>query len=185
MSRIALIAVLALFACSKSKPADESHGSASTPPPSVADAASVVVADAPPPADAAEGSAGGSASGSGAGSAAESDWDKLPHDDKVKVMKTKVMPAMKTAFQNYDAKKYAGFNCKTCHGKDAQKNKFKMPNAELPKLDFAALKAGKNKKAAEFMAKTVKPEMAKILGMPEMTETNDGFGCLDCHVQKK
>ena len=33
------------------------------------------------------------------------------------------------------------FDCKTCHGKDAQKNKFKMPNATLPKLDFAALQA--------------------------------------------
>jgi hypothetical protein len=38
----------------------------------------------------------------------------------------------------------------------------------------------------EFMSKTVKPEMAKIMGEPEMTETNpNGFGCLECHTMKK
>src|SRR3954467_3864279 len=181
MSRIALLAFVVLAACSKSKPADE-HGSAAPPPPTVADAATVIDAG---------GSAGsdtGSAAGSGAGSSADMDggeFDKLSHDDKVKVMKTKVMPAMKTAFQEFDAKKYASFGCKTCHGKDPQKAKFKMPNAELPTLDFDALKAGKDKKAAEFRAKTGKPEMAKILGRPEMSETNEaGFGCLDCHMMK-
>ena len=38
----------------------------------------------------------------------------------------------------------------------------------------------------EFMSKTVKPEMARLLNEPEMTETvHDGFGCLDCHTMKK
>jgi hypothetical protein len=62
-----------------------------------------------------------------------------------------------------------------------------MPNAELPKLDFAALKAGKQKpKIAEWMGKVVKPEMAKLLNQPEYTETNPkGFGCLECHEAKK
>ncbi|NVB78238.1 MAG: hypothetical protein HOV81_07580 [Kofleriaceae bacterium] len=139
----------------------------------------------------AEGSAAGSgADGSAAGSAvaaSDFDFDKLTHEDKVKFMKTKVMPAMKPAFQNFDAKEYASFTCKTCHGKDPQKAKYEMPNPELPQLDFEALKAGKgDPKMVEFMSKTVKPEMAKLLNRPEMTETvHDGFGCLDCHVMKK
>lgn len=138
---------------------------------------------------AAEGSATeGSAAGSGSAVASSGfDFDKLSHDEQVKFMKTKVMPRMKPAFQKFDPKEYAHFTCKTCHGKDPKKSEYKMPNPELPKLDFAAIKAGKaNPHAIEFMSKTVKPEMAKLLNRPEMTETvHDGFGCLDCHEIKK
>ncbi|MBA3538134.1 MAG: hypothetical protein H0T79_00760, partial [Deltaproteobacteria bacterium] len=121
------------------------------------------------------------------GSAAAVPFDKLDHDGKVAFMKKNVMPAMRKAFQNFDAKEFAKFTCKTCHGKDPEKTKYEMPNPELDKLDFAAIKAGKQEpKMAEFMAKVVKPEMAKILGEAEMTETNPkGFGCLHCHEMKK
>jgi hypothetical protein len=130
-----------------------------------------------------------SAAGSGAGSAtadAETEFDKLSHEDKVKFMKTKVMPPMKAAFQKFDPKEFANFTCKTCHGKDPQKSKHEMPNPELPKLDFEALKRGEDKDWVEFMSDVVKPEMAKILGEHEMTqEEPTGFGCLACHTQKK
>ncbi len=137
------------------------------------------------------GSAAAEGSGAGSGSAAANDFDfqKLDHKARVAFMKTKVMPAMKTAFQEFDAKKFAKFNCKTCHGKNAEKNKFKMPNGDIPKLDFVALKAGKQApKMAEFMGKTVKPQMAQLLNMPEFTEEKPdpkAFGCLNCHEQKK
>ncbi len=102
-------------------------------------------------------------------------------------MKKQVVPRMKRLFQEFDGAKFKTFGCKTCHGKDPQGSKYKMPNPELPKLDFAALKAGKQEpKMAEFMAKTVKPEMAKLLQQPESSDTNpDGFGCLECHDAKK
>ena len=131
--------------------------------------------------------AAGSDTGSAGGGDMDMAFDKLSHDDKVKLMKEHVTPEMKKAFQDFDPKKYAGFNCKTCHGKDPAKVKFKMPNPELPKLDFEALKAGKQApKAAKFMADIVKPQMAKILGATEYSESNPkGFGCLDCHEQKK
>jgi hypothetical protein len=114
-------------------------------------------------------------------------FDKLSHDDKVKLMKGQVVPQMKTAFANFDAKKYPNVNCKTCHGKDPAKVKFKMPNPELPKLDFVALRAGKQEpKTAKFMADVVEPQMAKLLGAkPYDPKTNTGFGCLGCHVQKE
>ncbi|MGE0548934.1 MAG: hypothetical protein AB7O24_17105 [Kofleriaceae bacterium] len=134
---------------------------------------------------AAAGSGDGSAAGSGSGGG--SDFDKMSKEDKQKFMRENVVPAMKAAFQKFDGKEFAKFNCKTCHGKGADTKKFTMPNPDLPKLDFAALKAGKgDPKMVEFMSKVVKPEMAKILGKPEMTETNHtGFGCLACHEMKK
>ena len=134
----------------------------------------------------------GSAAGSGAGSAIPDDhqmaFDKLSHDDKIKFMKTKVMPAMKTAFQEHDKEKFAKFNCKTCHGKGADKGgDFKMPNPDIAPLDFAALKAGKQKpKMAEFMGKVVTPQMAGIFEVPVHSEKDpNGFGCLECHTMKK
>jgi hypothetical protein len=153
---------------------------------------------AEPAAGSAGSGAAGSAAGSGSSASAGSgdageahtskfDFDKLTHDQKMDFMKKKVVPAMKPLFQKFDAKKFANFNCKTCHGKDADKNKFKMPNGMLPKLDFAALKAGKQApKMAEFMGKTVKPGMAKLLEQPEYSESEPkGFGCLECHTEKK
>ncbi len=181
-SSFLIVVSLVAFACSKEKAKD----APSSPPPSPP-----VVADAPP----AMGSAGsaemGSAAGSGSATAgsgsaeAKSEFDKLSHDDKVKFMKQKVMPTMKAAFQKFDPKEFASFTCKTCHGKDPAKAKYEMPTPDLPKLDFAEIKAGKeDPKWLEFMGKVVKPEMAKLLGEPEMTETQDGFGCLDCHTEK-
>ena len=137
--------------------------------------------------------AAGSGSGAGSGSAAPKEEQdaflKLSKDDKLKIMKQKVVPAMAKAFKGHDAKKFAKFNCKTCHGKGVDDKTFKMPNPDLPPLDFAALKAGKQEpKMAKFMAEVVEPDMAKILDVPKFDPANPdkgGFGCLACHVQKK
>lgn len=136
----------------------------------------------------------GSGSGSGSGSAGSGeehdgpfDFDKLSHEDQMKFMRTKMVPAMKPIFQEFDKDKYANFGCKTCHGKDPQKTKYKMPNSELPALDFKLLEQGKQKpKVAEWMSKTVKPKVAEILQRPQMSKEHpDGFGCLECHTEKK
>lgn len=190
MSRLAVVVLFCVAAaCSKSKPKDESTGSATPPPtPTAPVDATEVIADAS--GSATEVDAGTADSGSAAGSAAGNaavDFDKLSHDDKIKFMKTKVNPAMKAAFQKFNPKYYAAFGCKTCHGKNPQKVKYEMPNPGLKPLDFAAIKAGKeDPEMVEFMSKVVKPEMAKILGEEEMTESNPkGFGCLACHTMKK
>jgi hypothetical protein len=193
MLRISRVVVLsiAIIACSKSNPAEtKGSGSATGSAVSESGSGSAPIGSAAGSAEESGSAMAGSVEGSAAGSAvaaSDFDFDKLSHDDKVKFMKTKVMPAMKPAFQKFDSKEFASFTCKTCHGKDPQKVKYEMPNPELPQLDFEALKAGKgDQKMVEFMAKTVKPEMARLLERPEMTETvHEGFGCLDCHVMKK
>ena len=114
-------------------------------------------------------------------------WKDLTYDQKRAYMKDAVVPTMKPIFQAFDAKKYANFGCKTCHGKDPQKTKYKMPNRELPQLDFHLLEQGKQKpNIAEWMSKTVKPQVAQILEVPQMSKDHpDGFGCLECHTEKK
>ncbi len=132
----------------------------------------------------------GMAMGSDAGSGAGSDsfnWEAMTHEQRMDYMKKTVVPTMKPLFQQFDAKHNATFNCKTCHGKDPKASKFKMPNSDLPKLDFAALKAGKQKPAiAKWMGEVVKPQMAKLMHVAEYSESNPkGFGCLECHMEKK
>jgi hypothetical protein len=132
----------------------------------------------------------GMAMGSDAGSGAGSDsfnWEAMTHEQRMDYMKKTVVPTMKPLFQQFDAKHYANFGCKTCHGKDPKGSKYKMPNADLPKLDFAALKAGKQKPAiAKWMGEVVKPQMAKLMHEAEYSESNPkGFGCLECHMEKK
>jgi hypothetical protein len=134
------------------------------------------------------GMAMGSDAGSGAGAGSDSfNWEAMTHQQRMDYMKKTVVPTMKPLFQQFDAKHYANFNCKTCHGKDPKASKFKMPNGDLPKLDFAALKAGKQKPAiAKWMGEVVKPQMAKLMHQAEYSESNPkGFGCLECHTEKK
>ena len=170
MSRIALALVIACAACGsksgESTPTTTPAAEESPPAPEAAGPAEAVTPEAAPPATV--------------------NFKALDHEAKAEFMKTKVLPPMTAAFQTFDAKKYAAFDCKTCHGKDPVKSKFVMPNPELPKLDFEALQAGKgDPKILEFMSKTVSPEMAKILGQEPYSESNPkGFGCLNCHTQK-
>ncbi|TMQ07439.1 MAG: hypothetical protein E6J91_35385 [Deltaproteobacteria bacterium] len=111
-------------------------------------------------------------------------FDKLDPDQRAAFMKQKVVPQMKVIFQNHDAKDFAGFGCKTCHGEQAKEGHFDMPNPKLPKLNFKDMSKFK-KEDIEWMKNEVWPTMGKILGMPLHSEENPkGFGCLNCHTQE-
>ncbi|MNC91190.1 hypothetical protein D3C83_73980 [compost metagenome] len=59
-----------------------------------------------------------------------------------------------------------------------------MPNADLPVLTMEMFQnpPEEDKAILEFMGTVVKPEMAKLLGMPQKPEVADGFGCDNCHT---
>ena len=107
-----------------------------------------------------------------------------------KYMKATVLPEMKKLFVGFD-KKYKSMTCLTCHGEKAVENKFKMPNAELPKLPGPTDRQGfmalmqKKPEAAKFMGTQVKPAMANLLNLDEWQPANPkGFGCYGCHTQE-
>jgi hypothetical protein len=111
-------------------------------------------------------------------------FDKLDHDQRIAFMKQKVVPQMKPIFQNHNAKTFAEFGCRTCHGEQAKEGHFDMPNPKLPKLNFNDLSKFK-KEDLEWMGKEVMPTMAKILDQPVYSKDNPkGFGCLECHTQE-
>ncbi|HTQ04222.1 MAG TPA: hypothetical protein VMI54_10205 [Polyangiaceae bacterium] len=165
------------LSCASNQPAAE------TPPQPAASAAPAP--EAAPSASAS--AAAASAAPEAAPEAGPIDWEKMDKAARGKYMKTVVMPKMKELFTAFDAK-YSDMKCTTCHGSAALSGSFAMPNPELPKIpsDMAKFKewAGKNPKMAEFMAKQVKPEMAKLLNEPEWTPaTKEGFGCTNCHTK--
>ena len=128
---------------------------------------------------------GGSGMEAGSGSAAVS-FDDLDHAGKLKLMKTRVVPEMGALFTAFDPQKWPKVECKTCHGKGADDGTFKMPNPDLPRLDFAHMDqlSPEKQKIAQFMSDKVKPTMAGILGQEPMSKDNPkGFGCLECHMQ--
>jgi hypothetical protein len=107
--------------------------------------------------------------------------DDMPDKDKAVFMKKKVMPAMSKSFQEFDAKEFANFSCKTCHGPQMKPK----PVDFLPPLN---IKDGKMKEAeehpeiAKFMHEKVAPEMAALFGKPVYDpKTQQGFGCGGCH----
>ena len=102
------------------------------------------------PTASASASAAPSASATATSTSATEGWsDSMSKDQQAAFMKAKVVPAMGPVFKEHDGKKYAEFNCKTCHGPA-----FKVPKDFLPHLTF---KDGKIKEAAD------KPEMAKFM----------------------
>ncbi|HYQ02650.1 MAG TPA: hypothetical protein VER96_28450 [Polyangiaceae bacterium] len=107
----------------------------------------------------------------------------MTKDEQVAFMKKNVVPEMGPVFKGYDAKRYAEFSCKTCHGP-----KFKNPKEFLPKL---TLKDGKldipadDAAIAKFMGEQVVPHMAAAMGLkPFDMATHTGFGCGGCHTMQ-
>ena len=162
-----VLAATSLFACGGSQPA-----------PAAADAAAPA-GEAPAAAPAGDAAAAPAAEAPGSTAGAWS--DSMSTKEKAEFMKAKVMPAMSKVFQDYDAKAYANFSCKTCHGKDMKPK----PVMALPELNVKAgkmVEAEKKPELAKFMHEKVVPSMAELFGKPTFDpKTMQGFGCGGCH----
>jgi len=93
-----------------------------------------------------------------------------------------VMPDMGPVFKAFDPKRFAGFDCATCHVNHAH-----LPKDGLPKLVLS--NGGYEKLVAEqpeimkFMGEQVVPAMVKAMAeTPFDPATGQGFGCNGCHT---
>ncbi|HKY36429.1 MAG TPA: hypothetical protein VJN18_10845 [Polyangiaceae bacterium] len=107
--------------------------------------------------------------------------DSMSDKQKAEFMKQKVVPAMSKTFQEFDAKKYAEFGCKNCHGPQFKPH----PVDFLPELtmkDGKLTAADTKPDMVKFMSEKVSPQMAEIFGKkPFDPATGEGFGCKGCH----
>ena len=115
-------------------------------------------------------------------------WAAMDFGERKRHMKNVVLPRMTEVFVAFDAARYSRMTCQTCHGEGAADGGYRMPNPSLPKLPtspegFKRL-LGERPQVSQFMLTKVKPMMAKLLGLPEMTpDTRTGFGCMACHTK--
>jgi len=130
--------------------------------------------------------ASASASAAPSASAAATTWDQMDHAQRLNTMKTVVLPTLGADFKAFDAKKYDNFSCVTCHGERIKQGDAKMPNPDLPHLNYTDnFKKQREKKGAmvDFMMNKVEPDMAHAVGeKPFDPATKTGFGCAECHV---
>ncbi|MDW8362353.1 MAG: hypothetical protein RMK74_08125 [Myxococcales bacterium] len=116
-----------------------------------------------------------------------SPWASLDRDGKRRYMADVVVPRMSEVLREHRPG-HEDLECADCHGANFQEVDFRMPNGIYP-LSVAALQSGQWESEedaawARFMAERFKPEMARLLGMPEWTPDNpSGFGCFHCHGQ--
>ena len=123
--------------------------------------------------------------------AAKLAWKDMNADQRFEFMKTNVLPAAKAKFQAFDAKKYAEFDCSTCHGDGAEDGSYEMPNPKikpLPATEEAYMAwIAKDADAAsytKFMSGEIVPMMADLLGekaFDPATPTGT-FSCPACHT---
>jgi hypothetical protein len=110
-------------------------------------------------------------------------FDQLTHEQKGQFMAERVLPEMRTMFQELDGERFAEFNCATCHGENAQAVDFHMPNGISPlRPDLMPRLFTSTNPMPVFMRERVWPRMAELLQEPQFDQaTGQGFSCFNCH----
>jgi cytochrome c553 len=99
-------------------------------------------------------------------------WADMTREQRHAYMEGAVMPATKQLFATFDHGRYARMTCATCHGKDGEARRWRMPNPDLL-LEIEAVNAPGD--VNDFMRSKLTPEMARLLGRPS-------FDCYGCHT---
>ncbi len=111
-------------------------------------------------------------------------WSALTWEERHDEMTWVVHPQMAKLFQRFEKTEYPELTCRTCHGGDAERVQYRMPNG-LPPLDPAHMpdpREGPDAAVAKFMYEEVTPQMADLLGVaPANPPSGQGFGCFSCH----
>lgn len=114
----------------------------------------------------------------------------MSKEQRLEYMTSTVMPRMKALFVAYDPHRYARMTCATCHGADGRERGWAMPNGDLllepsPWNTTGAAPADAPSERDAFMARSVAPEMARLLGRPYGPSSQTGFGCFGCHTPER
>lgn len=113
-----------------------------------------------------------------AGDAPSDEWATASWEERHDTMTWLVLPNLARKFQAFAGTPYPELSCVTCHGDDAERVLYKMPNG-LPALDPAHLPTAhsdnpRQARFATFMIDEVTPSTARLLGKPDVS-------CFTCH----
>ena len=117
---------------------------------------------------------------------AESDrWTDEPYTERYTTMIFVVHPVLAREFQSFYGTRYTDMTCESCHGKDAEAERWKMPSAHLDALEPAALPEPGSSLETDFMYELVTPLLSRLMGMPMQTAQHPkGVSCFSCHQEK-
>jgi len=110
-------------------------------------------------------------------------WAQMDHAERVDHMAKTVEPRLAAKFREWDAERYADFDCATCHGEGANDGTYAMPNPDLPHLEEKGLFKKHRKEqpeAVKFMWKVVEAEVADAMGLTYGPKGD--IACWTCHV---
>lgn len=113
------------------------------------------------------------------------EFDDMSREDQEMYMVGTVLPISAESFRQYDAERFAQFECANCHGDDAAERNYEMPSRSLPPLAAPGTPQWQHMAegpAYTFMNDVVLPETATLLGEERMDAAHpNGFSCFDCH----
>lgn len=109
-------------------------------------------------------------------------WSRKNPEQRFGFMAAQVQPRMHALFEAYDDGYAEDFSCQLCHGEDAERIDWKMPNENLFALPAdRPLEASReyDEEMTEFMASEVTPALKQMLntGLGEPVATS----CFSCH----
>lgn len=121
---------------------------------------------------------------------AENAWRFLTFEQRHAEMTFLVHPALMERYQAFYETPAPTLRCVTCHGEDAEVNRYRMAYTPLDELRPSAVRAlyveGAEVSAEQaFKRDVVTPLMARLLGVPRYDPaTGLGFSCFGCHPRE-
>jgi hypothetical protein len=106
-------------------------------------------------------------------------WDSMSRSEQEYYMVGYVLPIHAEMFREYDASRYARFECANCHGDDGRERNYEMPSRDLPALPAEGSPQWqqiqqRNPRGWTFMTEQVLPTIRIQLGEDHLT-------CFSCH----
>ncbi len=117
-------------------------------------------------------------------------WASSTWEERHDVMTWALLPNLGRTFQSFRGEREPSLACTTCHGEDAERVNYKMPNG-LPALDPEHMPSEASKdpheaRMAKVMRERVMPQAIAILEtVPYDPRTKKGFSCFSCHPSTK
>lgn len=114
-------------------------------------------------------------------------WAEMTRGERQSWMVAEVLPRMAPLFEEYDAQRFADFDCAGCHGDDAAARNWAMPNPNIMALHPTGSPeqlrmVEEQRPMVTFMFQKVLPTMQTLLGAEAYdAETGTGFSCYACH----
>jgi hypothetical protein len=121
---------------------------------------------------------------------APNEWQYLTFEQRHEQMTFLVHPSVAEHYQDFYKTSAPLLNCRSCHGEQAERQRYQMAYTPIDDLDPARVRelyvAGAKLSPEQiFKRDVITPLMARLLGVPAYDAvTGNGFSCFGCHPRE-